>query len=315
MFGKHQKAKTPPPPTGSAADPGALISEGREVRALLAKGSTKSAVELAKQIHKRCGTPASEALVVEAYGARIRSLLEHSLTAEAKALLELVRERYSSAKQSLADIAIVVASSEGSLDDLVRPLNDPALPKERRAAIESAIKRQLTDLSALAHCTVLPPDHPLRVSAAALGEALASVTSGPVGDGALLLPQVSHRGPWALGNSWCAPLPTSTCERTRPATGAFRESTPTRFPPGLFRRCGPCSRRDAYESSGRFGFACCPGGRRRQLCDVRSHRSMPPSPQKHRARSFRQFSPQFPPAAPPVRSLLSGYDNISRSAP
>jgi hypothetical protein len=197
MFGKHQKAKAPPPPTGSKADPDVLISQGGEVRTLLARGSTKSAVELAKQIHKRCSTPASEALVVEAYGARIRSLLEHGLAAEAKALLELVRERYSSARHSLADIDIVVAGSEGSLDDLVRPLNDPALPKERRAAIEGAIKRRLTDPSALAQCPELPPDHALRVGAAALGEALASVTSGPVTDGALLLPQVSHRGPLA----------------------------------------------------------------------------------------------------------------------
>jgi len=197
MFRKHQQAKTPPPPASRRADPDVLISQGGEVRALLERGSTKSAVELAKQIHKRCGTPASEALVVEAYGARIRSLLEHSLTAEAKALLELVRERYSSARQSLAGIDIVVSSCEGSLDDLVRPLNDPALSKERRITIESAIKRRVTDISALAQCAALPADHPLRVGARALGEALVSVTSGPVTDGALLLPQISHRGPLA----------------------------------------------------------------------------------------------------------------------
>src|SRR5215472_2499613 len=197
MSGKHQKAKTPPPPAGRTADPGLLISQGGEVRTLLARGSTKSGVELAKEIHKRCGTPASEALLVEAYGARIRSLLEHGLAAEGKALLELVRERYSSAKQSLANIDIVISGSQSGVEDLVRPLNDPALPKERRAAIESTIKRQMTDLSPLAQCAALPPDHPLRAGAAALGGALASVTSGPVEDGALLLPQVSHRGPLA----------------------------------------------------------------------------------------------------------------------
>ena len=197
MSGKHQKAKTPPPPAGSRTDPGPLISQAGEVRTMLARGSTKSAVELAKEIHKRCGTPASEAVLVEAYGARIRSLLEHGLTAEGKALLELVRERYSSAKQTLADIDIVVSGPESGLEDLVRPLNDPALPKERRAAIESTIKRRMTDLSALAQCAALPPDHPLRVGAAALGGSLASVTSGPVTDDALLLPQVSHRGPLA----------------------------------------------------------------------------------------------------------------------
>jgi len=197
MSGKHERAKTPPPPGGRTADPGLLISQGGEVRTLLARGSTKSGVELAKEIHKRCGTPASEALLVEAYGARIRSLLEHDLAAEGKALLELVRERYSSAKQSLANIDIVISGSQSGVEDLVRPLNDPALPKERRAAIESVIKRRMTDLSPLAQCAALPPDHPLRVGAAALGGAFASVTSGPVEDGALLLPQVSHRGPLA----------------------------------------------------------------------------------------------------------------------
>src|SRR6516225_5601884 len=126
MFGKHQKAKAPPPPAGNKADPAVLIAQGEEVRVLLARGSTKSAVEAAKQIHKQWRTQASEALVVEAYGARIRSLLEHGLTAEAKALLELVRERYSSAKQTLADIDIVVSGPESGLEDLVRPLNDPA---------------------------------------------------------------------------------------------------------------------------------------------------------------------------------------------
>ena len=89
MFGKHKKAKTPPPPASSGADPGVLISQGGEVRALLERGSTKSALELAKQIHKRCGTPALETLVVEAYEARIRSLLEHGLTAEAKVALQI----------------------------------------------------------------------------------------------------------------------------------------------------------------------------------------------------------------------------------
>jgi hypothetical protein len=161
MPGQRQQTKI------SHASPGTTggnvpISDGKEVRALLARGSTKPAVELAKQIHKHFSTPASEALLVDAYAARIRSLLKIGLATEAKALLDLVRERYPSAKEKLLGIGVVVASSQSSLDELLAPLNDPALPLERRLAIEAAIKRQVTDLSALAQCPALASDHPLR---------------------------------------------------------------------------------------------------------------------------------------------------------
>jgi hypothetical protein len=196
MSGQHQQTKI------SHASPGTTggnvpISDEKEVRALLARGSTKPAVELAKQIHKRFSTPASEALLVDAYAARIRSLLKIGLATEAKALLDLVRERYPCAKEKLLDIGVVVASSQSSLDELLAPLNDPALPLERRLAIEAAINRQVTDLSALAQCPALASDHPLRTGAAAVVKSFEAVTSGPVTEDALLLPEVSRRGPLA----------------------------------------------------------------------------------------------------------------------
>jgi hypothetical protein len=197
MFGKHKQAKTAPGSGGGMMDAGAPLPQAEEVRSLLARGKTKPAVELAKQIHKRSDTPASEALLVDAYAARIQSLLKQGLTTEAEALLGLVRERYPSAKGKLADIGVVVAASQGSLDDLVRPLNDPAVPEERRATIENAIKRQVDDLSALAQCAALAPEHPLRAGALALEKALVAVTSGPVVEAAFLLPEVSRRGPLA----------------------------------------------------------------------------------------------------------------------
>lgn len=83
----------------------------QQVRALLARGSTKSAVEQAKEIHKRHHSLGSESLLVDAYAARIRSLLEHGLAAEAGALLNLARERYACAREKVADIGLVVAGS------------------------------------------------------------------------------------------------------------------------------------------------------------------------------------------------------------
>src|ERR1700686_1307675 len=127
MPGQHHQVKISPASPGTTGGTVPILEE-KEVRALLARGSTKPAVELAKQIHKRFSTPASEALLVDAYTARIRSLLKVGLATEAKALLDLVKERYPSAKEKLLDMGVVVASIQGSLDDLLAPLNDPALP-------------------------------------------------------------------------------------------------------------------------------------------------------------------------------------------
>ena len=71
-----------------------LPREADEIGRLIAKGNSKSAVEAAKLLHKKVGTPASEALLVDAYAARIRSMLEHRMTAEADALVAMVRQRY-----------------------------------------------------------------------------------------------------------------------------------------------------------------------------------------------------------------------------
>jgi tetratricopeptide (TPR) repeat protein len=197
MLGKHKQSGTPSVPAVDMKATGVPVAQESEVRALLAKGSTKSAMELAKQIHKRLGTQASEALLVDAYRARIRSLMEIGLAVEAQALLELVRERYPSAKERLADVGGKVAVRQDGWASRVGGLNDPALPPEQRTEIENLIKRQLTDLSDLAECAALPPAHPLRAGAAALRKAFEAVTRGPVTDDVLLLPEVSRRGPLA----------------------------------------------------------------------------------------------------------------------
>jgi hypothetical protein len=194
----HRESKLPHLPL-RGTDASLPVPQEEEVRNLLSKGKAKPAVELAKDIHKRCGWPESEALLVDAYAARIRSLWETGLKDEAKALLELVYQRYSCAAARLAEVGVLVRAADGNLEALLRPLGDPAVPQEIRRAIENAVRRQVYDLSALAECAALTADHPLRISAAALVRAFAAVTAGPVEEAALLLPEVSHRGPLA---SW-----------------------------------------------------------------------------------------------------------------
>lgn len=150
---KHNRvhSKLPHPPL-RGTDASLPVPQEEEVRNLLSKGKAKPAVELAKDIHKRCGWPESEALLVDAYAARVRSLWETGLKDEAKALLELVYQRYSCAAARLADVGVLVRAADGNLEALLRPLNDPAVPQEIRRAIENAVRRQVYDLSALAEC-------------------------------------------------------------------------------------------------------------------------------------------------------------------
>jgi hypothetical protein len=178
---------------------GPALSAGAEasVRQLIANGKHKAAVETAKEIHKAQATAASEALLVDAYAARIQSLIDRNLAGEAKALLEFVRERYPSARERLNGRNGSAGRDPGRLEELVRPLNDPELSAERRAAIEAAVAREAGDLALLAECAVLPSEHPLRKAASALQRAFLAVTGGPVGEEAIELPEVSHRSPLA----------------------------------------------------------------------------------------------------------------------
>jgi hypothetical protein len=66
-------------------------------------------------------------LLIDAYAARIRSLLDTNLPLEAKSLLELVRERFPSVKARLDELSAAFAARAGLLDELLAPLDDPEL--------------------------------------------------------------------------------------------------------------------------------------------------------------------------------------------
>ena len=171
--------------------------ERERVEQLIAAAKSGPAVDFAKDVHKRRRSAASEALLLDAYGARISSLLERRLDKEAKALMDLVLERYPSARQRSAEWNAVVAARHGDLDALLEPLNDPGLPPDKHAAIAALVRRDVVDLRALAECRALPAEHPLRIAAAGLHKAFETVTSGPVADEALALPEVSRHSPLA----------------------------------------------------------------------------------------------------------------------
>jgi hypothetical protein len=171
--------------------------ERERVEQLIAANKSAQALDVAKDIHKRRHSAASEALLVDAYGARLEALLERKLDREAMALMDLVRERYPSSRERVREWNAALAARHGDLSALLEPLGDASLPAEKQAAIAARVRRDVVDLRALAESPALAPDHPWRSAAGALYRALEAVTNGPVDEKALALPEVSRSSPLA----------------------------------------------------------------------------------------------------------------------
>src|ERR1039457_1755655 len=99
--------------------------ERAQVEQLIANGKCGVAVDIAKQVYKRFGNAASEALLVEAYVARISELAERKLDAEAGTLLDQVRQRYPTSKERLREVAAILKARNGGIEALLELLADP----------------------------------------------------------------------------------------------------------------------------------------------------------------------------------------------
>jgi len=115
--------------------------EAAVIRELIAARSSKRALDEAKIFHKRAGTAESEAVLFEAYVARVEGLFASGLTQEARALIELVKGRFPAARDCLAALEIDLAARRSDWQVLLRALADPRCSPERRLAIERAVTR------------------------------------------------------------------------------------------------------------------------------------------------------------------------------
>jgi hypothetical protein len=188
-----------PPGSPPPASAGGIAVQFEDVRRAIERQSYKAALEKAKDLHKKLGSAESKALLIDAYVARIQGMLAKDLTAEAKALADLVVARFPESAGRLAGLQRGLAAQMGDVAALAAPLADPNAAPQARLEAEQAIRKELVDLQALATGPVLPEGHPLRVAAADLARAFAAVTSGAVEDAALELANVSYRSPLA---SW-----------------------------------------------------------------------------------------------------------------
>ncbi len=201
MGAANSAQPAPPAPNAGIASPaaGGRISQADQalVGRYIAENDTKGAVKKAKAVHSQFGTAESEALLVEAYIARIRAMESSGMAVDAAALRELVTARYACAAQKLREMHTAPAAAAKDAIAAAGELARPDLPAQRRGEIEEAIRRDVTELPRLARCEALGADHPLRLAAGAICRAFQAVVTGPVDEEQTALREVAHRSPLA----------------------------------------------------------------------------------------------------------------------
>jgi len=166
------------------------------VRKALGQGSTKTTLARAKALEKANPSPETEALLLEAYMARIDDLLATGLVKEGAEILERVATRFPEAGNEMALKASALAVRAGDVDPLLRKLTAPDVPAGRRKVLETLLAENLMDPRALAESPVLAPDHPLRRAAVAVTGAFDEAAEGNLTDaGRAGLSAVARRSP------------------------------------------------------------------------------------------------------------------------
>jgi hypothetical protein len=195
---KHQRQRAKALPHTIAG----LGAEGwrTHVQTLLARGQTREAVEAAKEFLKQVPGAEAEALVVEAYQARIQALMTSGMYKEAGALAALVSARFPTSQARVTPFIRQSEVASGNFEALLTELSGAAPP--RRRELEAILTRAMHDPAVLADSAALPADHPLKRQAIAVRDLFTAVTSGPLPEGALAelddIPRHSPLAPWKL---------------------------------------------------------------------------------------------------------------------
>ena len=185
----------------AAAAPATPEERRARVLELMSSGKTREALDLAKQWHKDAPSAEAEALVIDAYEARISQMLAQGLHDDATALAALVAHRFPAQRRRLVPLAQQSkAIATGDLEAILAEL--AAAPPALREETEENLVRELRDPRQSADASALPPDDPLRQGARAVSEVFAAVTGGPLPPGALSaldrIPRQSPLAPWKL---------------------------------------------------------------------------------------------------------------------
>ena len=174
-----------------------------------------------------------------AYAARIISLAERNLDAEARALLELVQGRHPSSRDRLREVAATLKARGGGIEGLLELLADPSLPAEktrRHRGPDSRARRAIRRGSRGAmRCRRSIP------CAWRRARWFARWRRSPAGrwrPSRWSCRKFRGTVRWRRGRCCCAPSQRSTPTRMSCARNTWRRWSPRRRRPAWFRRCG-----------------------------------------------------------------------------
>ncbi|MEW6744925.1 MAG: hypothetical protein AB1486_19400 [Planctomycetota bacterium] len=171
----RKKDKKPAQPAG-----GDVAARADKIRRSIAGGKSQSALQLAKKLAQESPGAASRTLLLDAYRARIRTLIDAGSQSEAAELIAFVRSKFGAEALFLAGEGERLAVRSGNLSALLREWRRGDLSEPRRDALAALLRRELADPRALAECGELPEDDPLRCGARAVCHALEETGSGPL---------------------------------------------------------------------------------------------------------------------------------------
>ena len=178
---------------------------------LLRRGKIRAALDRAKAAHKSCPTPASEALLLRCYAARIRELRDGGYERNAADLTAFLAQAFPSWNPASVREPERPPSPNGGdaaqggenakpaspLDDALLRLADTGLSEEDRRAAEAVVSETAFDPLRLAGHPAFASEHPLAPAVRATAAAFSAVASRWVDEGEAALPEVPRRSPLA----------------------------------------------------------------------------------------------------------------------
>lgn len=176
---------------------GSLQEELNIVSGMLREGTIEAAVGRAEILNERDDCPESAALLAGAITARIDQAIPIAKASVIRSMVKGAIHRLPGHRPEFERRLDYLSAWHGDASGLLRPWATTDLSTAERSRLGGEVRRWIRDPRHLASCTVLDEQHELRRSATGIWEAFSTVTSGPVSDEQIALPEVSRRSPLA----------------------------------------------------------------------------------------------------------------------
>ncbi len=161
----------------SPADQNPADALAASVRTRLAAGRSMAALKEAKELVKRYPGKAADALLAQAYQARIAELAKQGLHEEARGVLQIAAARFPAESATWQRAGVQASRVAGDLDDLLLAWRDNQ-DDDARHKISAELRSAVRDPSAIVDSAVLAADEPLRVAARAVQVAFTEAADG-----------------------------------------------------------------------------------------------------------------------------------------